>query len=331
MRFLDMQRSLWRWSGKPDSVIRTNDFIQECKDALNQSMDFIKQHSPFWWNDVEEADVSVVANTMSYELSDFCYVPMEFWINGIVPHHMVFLQPSQVDMLGLRGTDMYESAYGPYRYTFAPSRKTSLLTGTCDITEGAQAVTAGSGVFTTAMSNKRIRFRGEEEDYVFTRTGNTTGTIDRPYRSRRYGTDTQAPSGAQTGITFDVSPGPVWTISFVPMPVATLTARVRYVKRWSRMINDEDVPANMEERIQHLLLDCAKLKMMRYFGVGGQERQAEYSIFEKQFDRALINAIGRDEPTVGPTRVIPTPRYLDYANPGSSRDWPMDRDPGRGR
>lgn len=328
MRFLDMQLTLYRWMGKPDPEQRTQDLVQEVRDCINHQMDFIKEHSPLWWDDVEVQDIAVVAGTAVYDLSDFVYRPMDYWIEGIDPHHCQFLDPARVDMLGMRGTNRQEGAYGPYCYTFAPARKTSLLSGTCDITEGGTAITNGSGVFTTAMTGKRIRINGDDVDYVFTRTGNTTGTLDRAYRSRRYGTTTQDVTWAPTltGVEFQISPGPVWQVEFRPVPTMAITTKCRYVKRWQRLINDNDVPTYMDERLQHMLLDFAKLKLICYFGSGDQARQAEYATIKDQADRALANAIMRDDPIMEPVRVIPQPRCLDFAQTGGSRrPWPPDQ------
>lgn len=331
MRFLDMQKELRHWMGKPDNNALTNALLQEIRDCLNQSMDFIKQQAPFWWNDVETQDISVVAGTALYDLSDWTYVPLDYWVEGDVPHHLQYLSPHRVDMLGLRGTNMQEGTYGPYKFTFAPSRKTSTLSGTCDVTEGGTTVTNGSGTFTTAMSGKRIRFNGEEEDYVFTRTSNTAGTIDRAYRSRRpkAGTDANSLASAYnptlTGIAFDISPGPVWQAEFRPTPTAAITVKLRYLKRWARMINDNDVPTNMEERHHHMLLDCAKMKLIRHYGSGAQERQTEYQTLKEAFVAALEACKAGDDPMAQPGRVMVQPLWNDYAQTGGSRQYPVDQ------
>jgi hypothetical protein len=54
-------------------------------------------------------------------------------------------------------------------------------TGTVAATLGSQALTLTGGTWTTQMSGFRIRLAGRSEYYTFTRTGNTTGTLDRNY------------------------------------------------------------------------------------------------------------------------------------------------------
>ena len=54
-------------------------------------------------------------------------------------------------------------------------------TGTAAVTHGSNAVTGTGTTWTSAMTGRRIRFNSEDEYYTFTRTGNTTGTLDRNY------------------------------------------------------------------------------------------------------------------------------------------------------
>lgn len=54
-------------------------------------------------------------------------------------------------------------------------------TGTVAVTNGSTAVTGTGTVWTAAMTGRRIRIAGDDEWYTFTRTGNTTGTLERNY------------------------------------------------------------------------------------------------------------------------------------------------------
>jgi hypothetical protein len=54
-------------------------------------------------------------------------------------------------------------------------------TGTVAVTLGSTAVTGTGTTWTTAMSGRRFRVEGASVWYTFTRTGNTTGTLDRAY------------------------------------------------------------------------------------------------------------------------------------------------------
>jgi hypothetical protein len=54
-------------------------------------------------------------------------------------------------------------------------------TGTVAVTQGSTAVTGTDTVWTAAMSGRGFRVDGRDEIYTFTRTGDTTGTLDRAY------------------------------------------------------------------------------------------------------------------------------------------------------
>jgi hypothetical protein len=54
-------------------------------------------------------------------------------------------------------------------------------TGTVAVVEGSNAVTGSGTTWTAAMTGRQFRAAGRSEFYAFTRTGNTTGTLDRVY------------------------------------------------------------------------------------------------------------------------------------------------------
>lgn len=53
--------------------------------------------------------------------------------------------------------------------------------GTIAVTGGSAAVTGTGTTWTAAMTSRKIRVTGRSEWYTFTRTANTTGTLDRAY------------------------------------------------------------------------------------------------------------------------------------------------------
>jgi hypothetical protein len=53
--------------------------------------------------------------------------------------------------------------------------------GTVAVTNGSTGVTGTGTTWTTGMTGRRFRVAGRYEYYEFTRTGNTTGTLDRAY------------------------------------------------------------------------------------------------------------------------------------------------------
>jgi len=62
-------------------------------------------------------------------------------------------------------------------------------TGTVAVMEGSAAVTGAGTTWTAGMSGRRFRVAGRSEYYTFTRTADTTGTLDRAYEG---GTDAAA-------------------------------------------------------------------------------------------------------------------------------------------
>ena len=53
--------------------------------------------------------------------------------------------------------------------------------GTVTVTAGSTGVTGSATTWTAAMTGRKFRVDGSNEWYTFTRTGNTTGTLDRAY------------------------------------------------------------------------------------------------------------------------------------------------------
>lgn len=53
--------------------------------------------------------------------------------------------------------------------------------GTLTATQGSNAITGDGTVWTAGMTGRLIRIAGRTEYYTFTRTGDTTGTLDRAY------------------------------------------------------------------------------------------------------------------------------------------------------
>lgn len=54
-------------------------------------------------------------------------------------------------------------------------------TGTVEVESGSASITGTGTTWTSAMTGRRFRVAGRSEFYTFTRTSNTTGTLDRAY------------------------------------------------------------------------------------------------------------------------------------------------------
>jgi hypothetical protein len=54
-------------------------------------------------------------------------------------------------------------------------------TGTVSVTNGSSSVALTGGSFTAAMSGTTFRISSDQEEYQFTYSGSTSGTLDRPY------------------------------------------------------------------------------------------------------------------------------------------------------
>ncbi|MBM3744166.1 MAG: hypothetical protein FJW34_00040 [Acidobacteria bacterium] len=96
---------------------------------------------------------------------------LEAWMDG---RYLEILDRLQWERLHVDGTLL---SVAPYE------------TGTVAVTAASTAVTGTGTTWTAAMSGRRFRVTARSEYYTFTRTGNTTGTLDRAYEGD---TDTAA-------------------------------------------------------------------------------------------------------------------------------------------
>jgi len=76
--------------------------------------------------------------------------------------------PSKVDWRILQ-TSSYITLSEPYS------------TGTISATNGSQNITGSGTTWTASMTGWKIKIEGDDNIYTFTRTGNTSGTLDKPF------------------------------------------------------------------------------------------------------------------------------------------------------
>lgn len=82
--------------------------------------------------------------------------------------------------------DVYQRYLGAYQWSRLVKNTTLQTTaiyntGTLAVSNGGTTLTGTDTVWTAAMTGRMIRIAGRNEAYTFTRTTDTTGTIERPY------------------------------------------------------------------------------------------------------------------------------------------------------
>lgn len=323
MNMKALREQMYRWVGKNDSGQRQDYFLQEVDDAINETINRIKKSTHWWWYDVRESSISIVAGTKVYALSDFCLLPIGFWTVDTGAHEVELVDLKEMDWSGLRSTDVLEGDLGPFKYNWTQRRHTSSKTGYCNITEATKAVTWVSGdAFASSDVDKRIRFEGSEVDYKVATFVTPNITIDRYYRGILRGTGTSGLSGNLSSGKFEISPAPVWQLEFNPTPSAAATLKYRYVHRWTRLLYDDDTPG-LDDQWHFAILLGAKSMLAAYCKEPESGDRYE-GLFQSAVKR--MNEVD-NKPSGAPGRMMY--RSMSRMAVGRGRAWPKDRDTGR--
>lgn len=93
------------------------------------------------------------------------------------------LRPMVKRALNAAASDLWHAHPWPERKRLAfLTMVAPYTTGTVTLTNGSTAVTGSGTTWTTAMSGRKIALAYDGAWYTFTRTGDTTGTLDREYQ-----------------------------------------------------------------------------------------------------------------------------------------------------
>jgi hypothetical protein len=251
MNYKSMREAVWRWMQLPTTDGRQDNILQEIREAINDAQNEIIFSTQFWWFNIRKWSLSVVANTTSYELDDWCRLPTRLWLEGVDAAPVDFISPQETDRQGLRSTSFVEGSDGPHTYTIREFRQTASYSIVGNTVVGNTIITRSSGdALVAAMVDKRLRVNGESPDYKVTaiNTGANTVTVDKAYQAVLAQSDGTTGSGSNTTAgVIEISPGPVWRLDMVPTPSADRTVYYWGVSRPRYMTEDYHVPEIPEE------------------------------------------------------------------------------------
>ena len=299
MNYGMIAESLWRYLGLHSSGQRPDYLRQEILENVNAALDELYGRTHWWWHYLDTADLTVVANTTKYELSDYCRLPIGLKLTGEDEDFIHFIHFEQADRMGLRNTSFVQSACGPFMWTFTPSRRTATATGTCTVNDASTAVTVANTVtLAAAHVGKVARINGEPADYLISSVNTVANTcvIDRAYQSPRAGKGTSDTGTNRSSVLFEISPGPVWKVEIVPTPAASMTVPYRFSRRHRYLLDDTDVP-EIDRTWVHLLEVGAKRNLCRYVE---SNKSAEYTA---AFEHGLELMRKANVPNAGPGQV----------------------------
>lgn len=327
MNFQALRESLYREAGKQQSGQRPNYFLQQVDDCINNAIDRIKKATQWWNYDIRIGSLSIVSGTKTYDLNDFCLLPISFWTEGDEAHPITLVQVKEMDYSGLRSTEVLEAENGPYRYSWYPRRHTTSKQGVCNITEDDATVAATSwsvgSSFATTDVGKRIRFQGREIDFeILSRTDANTIELNRNWRGLLTGTGTSGTSGNLSSGKFEISPPGIWQVEFNPEPSEAQTVYYRYVRMWTKLLHNDETPA-LPEDYHYIIPYGARAELLRYLKDFEAADRAEAT-----FQGSIKKMQEQDKPAGDPGRVF----YYSGIRSGHghrARSWPPDRDMGR--
>lgn len=296
MNFKDFQEDVWRFKGVHDSTLRHDFEVQQVKDDVNRAMDDIYLSAPYFWHMLRESSLSVVANTSTYALNDYCVKPLSFWTEDQYAHKISFLSPRDVDRIGLRNSTIRGVEPGPFTVTWTPATTSAAKYGASGASEGV-TLTNGSTTVTksggTAWASSDIgsiiKFHGEDEDYkVATFTNANSITIDKAYTARLTGTGTTGTATAPSNARWELTPIGTYQIKFVPTPQSTATVKYRYCARPRRLILQDDTP-ELPGQYQYLIALGAIMRTGKY-----AENPGAYKMYLEQYVNGLDKFIKED-------------------------------------
>ena len=281
MNFQAAQEALFRDLGLQTSAERTAWQVQEVRDALNWSLDHIMTEALFWYKYARTATITVVAGTSEYELGDDVLLPISMWKLGDQADKVWFIDPTQVDRIGLRSTTNYPAQGEAYQYTSMQGRMTPTATNVCNVSGTGLTFVSGTA-FADAHVGARVRINGEAPEYYIASHSTPNVVLDRAYLARASGEAAYAASTTATSATIEISPAPVRKIEIVPVSNEAQTLYHRYARRWSYQLNDTDVPDGLDEHFHWLWVDGGRMRIKKF-----KEDADAYRIYKHEFDQGV--------------------------------------------
>ena len=299
MNLTTLRERIWNSLGLFETDQRPNYMRQEIDDALNFAILDIYQRTHWWWHFLDEVDLDIVAGTSDYELDDYCWLPVALKLQGNDEDFIEFVAPAEADRQGLRQPSLVQSSAGPFQWTWKPSRRTAAKLGNIDIDDGTKDVTINSidVALTSADVGRRVRINGEQPDYVIATVGSGTCTLDRNYRSPRRLRATDDAGDDRAGVSFEVSPGPVWKVTLSPAPSQNMTVTVRMARRPRWLLHGAEVP-EIDEKAHEVLELAARRNLCRF-----TEDSKNWAIYNGEYEAGIKRLRERNWPVAAPGRV----------------------------
>ena len=297
MTFYDLQEAYARFIGYNISTERQDWQTQQIRDDINNALTEIVASTAYLWHHVREATITLVANTSTYALNDFCVKPISFWTEDEMAHEIQFIDPREQDASGAKGTNAAYVSTGPFEVTWsvpttsASKSSASGATGGVNVTEGAAALTkTGGTAWASGDVGKRIRLNGEDTDYLVDSfsTANSI-SIDRNYVGRLVGVGQTGTGAGLTTKKWEISPAGIYQVQFRPTPTAAKTIYYRYIKSHSRMSNTDDNP-DLPERYHYLILDKAIIRSAKF-----AEDPEAYQLYANEYRQGIADMIREDQ------------------------------------
>lgn len=287
MNFATLQEVVWRTLGIHESAAKYDYRTQEIKDALNLALFEIADVAPYLTLLTEHFTLSVTNGTAVYALDEYVTRILEFWTEDDQAHRIAQLAVKRTTRNGMRNTNLVYGSLGPWNLTREPALQTALMSGAAasatgvSVAEGGTSLTFGASItLTTAINGLSIRFDGEDEDYLITYVGAQSATIDKAYKGRLSGLGTTGVGSGKTNAAWEIRPGPIEQIKFLPTPTASATVKYRGVVRPRRMILDTDVPRL--NKMYHDILWKRALSYVNLTNDEGERASAYLQLAEKR-------------------------------------------------
>lgn len=296
MNFKDLQEDVWRFVGVHDTSLRRDFERQQIKDDINRAMDDIYASAPYFHHMLRESTISVVANTSTYSLNDYCVRPLSLWTDNQYAHKIAWVSPRDADRMGLRNSTITGVEPGPFHVTWIPATTSAAKAGASGastgvtLSNGSATVTKSGGTaWASSDVGLVIKFNGEDEDYqIATFTNANSITIDKAYYARLTGSGTSGSATAPSNARWEVSPKGQFQIKFLPTPTSSATVNYRYAARPRRLILDDDTP-ELPGQYHYLISLGAILKSAKY-----AEDPKAYQMYREQYTVALDKLIKED-------------------------------------
>jgi hypothetical protein len=288
----EMAERVFNEMGFPDGVLM-DATRQNVYDYLNEALDYMMDAHVSYWGHTRETTISVVADTGTYEISDWCLYPLSIWTQGNSPIQITWQHPEDLDRNGQRGTNATSAGPNPADVEWYEDTRSAAASGTdASVADAGTAVTKSTGDdFVAAHVGRMIRFGGEGHLYKVGAVGGVNAlTLSKAYAARRSGDDQNNTGSNFSSGTWEIGPPGRVQVRFVPTPSTAVTVYVRYRELHDQLLRDTDSPDYLPRTAQHGLVDYAIMRALDAMGkqAGAAKAEARWNrCVDKLFKRAI--------------------------------------------